>query len=95
MVKSICLHILANILLKSLERFSVKSKKPKKTRFFCNKMNSFGVIVYFLKKKGSMWFELLLGPNFMPNFRKIIRAVSEINASLTDGRTNGRTDERD
>ena len=47
--------------------------------FFCNKMNTFGVIEY-LKKNGSMWFEPLLGPNFMPNFRKIVRAVSEINA---------------
>ena len=42
-----------------------------------------------------MWFEPLLGPNFMPNFRKIVRAVSEINPSQTDERTNGRTDGTD
>ena len=83
------------ILLKLLERFFRKVKKPSKNAFFCNKMNSFGVIVYFFLKKGSMWFEPLLGPNFMPNFRKIIRAVSETNASLTDGQTNGRTNGTD
>ncbi len=39
-----------------------------------------------------MWSEPLLGPNFVPNFRKIVIVVSEINASLkkwTNRQTNG------
>ena len=54
----------------------------------------FGQNVIFFKKKGAAIFSPLLSPNFMPSFRKILGAVSEINC-VTDARTHDRTDEGD
>ena len=41
----------------------------------------------FYQKSGRAIFLPLLSPNFMPSFRKIVGAVSEINSLRTDGRT--------
>ena len=41
----------------------------------------------FYKKSGRAIFLPLLSPNFMPSFRKIVGAVSEINSLHTDIRT--------
>ena len=43
----------------------------------------------FYQKSGRAIFLPLLSPNFMPSFRKIVGAVSEINSLRTDGRTDG------
>ena len=45
----------------------------------------------FYQKSGRAIFLPLLSPNFMPSFRKIVGAVSEINSLRTDGRTDTRT----
>ena len=49
----------------------------------------------FYKKSGHAIFLPLLSPNFMPSFRKILDAVSEINSLQKSGRTNWRMDKGD
>ena len=65
-----------------MERFFLKVKK---TQFF-NRFTPFSPNLDFLKKNGSVTFEPIWIPNFIPNFRKIVQAVLEI-------RCDERTDE--
>ena len=89
-------HFLAHfskIKKKILRAFFRKISKTSKIVFFCNKMNSFGVMETKIKKSGRVTFEPLLSPNFIPNFRKILGAVLEIcRDARTHGRTHGRTE---
>ena len=74
-------------LRKSLERFFLKGKK----NLFFNRFTPFSPNLDLFKKIGSVTFEPLWIPNFIPNFRKIVGAVLEIRC---DGQTGGWTDRR-
>ena len=73
---------------KSLERFFHKVQKTAKNGKKLPKMPILAKSAIFTKKKGHATFEPLWMPNFMPSFRKILRAFFEKSRyERTDGRT--------
>ena len=62
-------------------------QSPKNCDFghFSARLAKIGQNENFYKKSGRAIFLPLLSPNFMPSFRKIVGAVSEINSLLTYG----------
>ena len=66
-------------------------RKVPKTVAILARLAKIGQNENFYKKSGRAIFLPLLSPNFMPSFRKIVGAVSEINSLRTHERTDERT----
>ena len=81
--------VISGILVEQFIRKFQKSVILGQNGHFLARLAKIGQNENFYKKSGHAIFLTLLSPNFMPSFRKIVGAVSEINSLLTNELTYG------
>ena len=82
--KTICALTFSAISEKKFQSHFLQSPKNCDIGRFLVRLAKIGQNENFYKKSGRATFLFLLSPNFMPSFRKIVGAVSEINSLLTN-----------